>query len=301
LTPDAQVGLLYSNASKWGLTAQPALARGPEPDRDSYQRIVEAFYRGAFDARVPVRMVHDTQIVRDGTDLMDPGETARTLPVLLVPALYIASDHLLEWLRRYGEAGGHLVLGPRSAYADEEARARLEVKPALLSDAAGVSYQEFTNLAGPVPVRFVDGALDPPSGAHATGWADSLVVARAEVIVEYEHPFVGSWPAVVTAAHGEGHVTTVGTVPDPALARALVEWLIPVAEDAWRAVATPSVTVYSATSGEGRRLRFVHNWSWEPTGVVVPVAVRDVLSDDIIERDHEVSLGPWDVRVLIEE
>ena len=120
------------------------------------------------------------------------------------------------------------------------------------------------------------------------------------MIVEYEHPFVGTWPAVVTAAHGEGRVTTVGTVPDADLARALVEWLVPVADDAWRAVATASVTVYSATSGEGRRLRFLHNWSWEPTGVVVPVAVRDALSDDIIERDHEVPLGPWDVRVLIE-
>ena len=301
LIPDADVGLLYSNASKWGLTAQPALARGAEPDRDSYQRIVEAFYRGAFDARVPVRLVHDTQVVRGGTDLMDPAETARILPVLLVPALYIASDHLLEWLRRYAEAGGHLVLGPRSAYADEEARARLEVKPALLSEAAGVSYQEFTNLPAPIPVRSVGGALDLPSGAHATAWADGLVVAGAEVIVEYEHPFVGTWPAVVTAAHGEGRVTTVGTVPDADLARALVEWFVPVADDAWRAVATASVTVYSATSGEGRRLRFLHNWSWEPTGVVVPVAVRDALSDDIIERDHEVSLGPWDVRVLIEE
>jgi len=301
LTPDAQVGLLYSNASKWGLAAQPALARGAEPDRDSYQRIVEAFYRGTFDARVPVRLVHDTQIVRDATDLMDPAETARILPVLLVPALYIASDHLLEWLRRYAEAGGHLVLGPRSAYADEEARARLEVKPALLSAAAGVSYQEFTNLPSPIPVRSVVDGLDLPSGAHATGWADGLVVAGAEVIVEYEHPFVGTWPAVVTAAHGDGRVTTVGTVPDADLARALVEWLVPVADDVWRAVATASVTVYSATSGAGRRLRFLHNWSWEPAGFVVPVAVRDALSDDIIERDHEVSLGPWDVRVLVEE
>jgi beta-galactosidase len=301
LTPDAQVGLLYSNASKWGLSAQPALARGADPDHDSYQRIVEAFYRGTFDARVPVRVVHDTQMVRDETDLMDPAETVRILPVLLVPALYIASDQLLEWLRRYAEAGGHLVLGPRSAYADEEARARLEVKPALLSAAAGVSYQEFTNLPVPVPVRSVGGALDLPSGAHATGWADALVVAGAEPIVLYEHPFVGTWPAVVTAAHGEGRITTVGTVPDAGLARALVEWLVPMADDAWRAVATASVTVYSATSGEGRRLRFLHNWSWEPAGVVVPVAVRDALSDDIIERDHEVSLGPWDVRVLIEE
>ena len=303
LTPDAQVGLLHSNASKWGLAGQPALARAAQPDQDSYERIVESFYRGAFDARVPVRVVHDTQVVGQDADLMDPAQTARVLPVLLVPALYIASDHLLQWLRRYAEAGGHLVLGPRSAYADEEARARTEVKPALLAEAAGVSYQEFGNLLTPVQVRSVGGALELPPGAQGTEWFDALRTDGAQVLVEYDHPFVGAWPAVVTAAHGDGRITVVGTVPDAAMARALVDWLVPVADDAWRAVVrlSPSVTVSSATSGEGRRLRFLHNWSWQPVGVAVPVAVRDALSDDIVERDHEVSLGPWDVRVLIEE
>lgn len=57
---------------------------------------------------------------------MDPAQTARDLPVLLVPALYVASDHLLGWLTQYAKAGGHLVLGPRTAYADEEAMARLQ-------------------------------------------------------------------------------------------------------------------------------------------------------------------------------
>ncbi|MCL3860837.1 beta-galactosidase [Actinotalea sp. K2] len=322
LVPDAGVGLLYSHASKWGLAAQPALTRGSEPDQGSYERIVEAFYRGAFDARVPVRIVHDTQLVDDGShvtilgeepgsdggttgdasDLMDPVEVARTLPVLLVPALYVASDHLLDWLGRYAEAGGHLVLGPRSAYADTEARARLEVKPARLAEAAGVTYQEFTNLDEPVVVH-ASGA-DLGSGGHATGWADGLVVAGAEVLARYEHPHLGTWPAVVTASHGAGRVTTVGTVPDPELSRSLVSWLVPVDQDAWRAAAVEpgSVTVSSATSAQGRRVRVVHNWSWDPATVVVPCTVRDALSADVVvEGGHEVTLGPWDVRVLVEE
>ncbi|TNM61979.1 beta-galactosidase, partial [Streptomyces sp. NP160] len=74
------------------------------------------------------------------------------LPVLLVPGLYVASDELLDWLDAYARAGGHLVLGIRSAYADELARARLEVKPGRLAEAARASYQEFSNLLAPLPL-----------------------------------------------------------------------------------------------------------------------------------------------------
>ncbi|WNB86095.1 beta-galactosidase [Cellulomonas sp. ATA003] len=299
LVPDAQVGLLYSNASKFGLTFQPSLSHGSEPDARSYEHIVEAFYRGAFDAGVGVRILHDAHVTGPhGT--REPADVARELPVLLVPALYVADDALLDWLRAYADAGGHLVLGPRTAYADHEARARLEPKPARLADAAGVGYQEFTNLGAPVPVRGTDGGLDLPPGASATAWADALVPAGADVLAEYEHPQLGRWAAATTARHGAGRVTTVGTVPDDAFARALLTWLVPVGDD-WRRLAVQPVTVLSATSGEGRRLRFVHNWSWEPTSVAVPVAVTDAVSGAEISAGDELALGAWDVRVLVED
>ena len=44
----------------------------------------------------------------------------------------------LELLRDYAEAGGHLVLTPRTGYADEEAVVRHEVMPGVLREAAGV-------------------------------------------------------------------------------------------------------------------------------------------------------------------
>jgi len=301
LVPDAQVGLLYSNASSWGLAGQPALSNGAEADPGSYRRIVEAFYRGAFDAGLGVRVLHDTQ-VWDDEDLLDPADVAHDLPVLLVPALYVASDGLLTWLRRYAEAGGHLVIGPRTAYADTEARARLEIKPALLADAAGVSYQEFSNLSRPIAVRAAgDSDLDLPEDAHGTAWADALRVEGATVLAEYDHPYHGRFPAVVTAEHGSGKVTTVGTVPDAALGRALLEWAVPVGDDAWRRIVSGSVTVSSATSGAGRRLRFVHNWSWDEVSVELPAAVREATTDSSHGAGETLMLGPWDVRVLVEE
>lgn len=55
----------------------------------------------------------------------------------------------------------------------------------------------------------------------------SFVALDAEVLVEYDHPHFGRWPAVTTRRHGEGSVTYVGTVPGRALAHALARWLAP--------------------------------------------------------------------------
>jgi beta-galactosidase len=302
LVPDAAVGLLWSKASEWALAGQPALTTdAAAPDPTSYHRIARAFYRGAFDAGLPVRVVHDRQLNGDGRDVRDPADLAAELPVLLVPALYVASDHLLDWLRRYVDAGGHLVLGPRTAYADEEARARLEVKPARLSDLAAVDYQEMSSLLE--PVRLVtDGPLEGAAGSYGTLLADGLRArAGAQVLARYDHPHHGSYPAVVTAAAGRGRVTTVGTVPDPALARELLGWAARQGHDPWRTLVEGPVTVTSATA-HGRRLRVVHNWSWDAVEVKLPAAVRDVVDAGAqgLAAGDRLELGPWDVRVLAE-
>lgn len=125
---------------------------------------------------------------------------------------------------------------------------------------------------------------------------DGLRPQGAEELAAYEHPHFGRWPAATTHRHGTGRITYVGTVPDPEFARALFQWAVPA--DEWRP-AQPSVTATSATARDGRRVRFLHNWSWEEASVPVPAAVRDVLSG--VVHPEAVPLGPWDVKVLQEE
>ncbi|MEV1080223.1 beta-galactosidase [Streptomyces sp. NPDC050211] len=285
LTPDADVAFLYSSPSKWALQAQAPLARpGGSADESSYQTIFDAFYRGAFDAGLQSRILHPGQL--PDHDLP---------PVLVVPAFYAADDETLDRLKEYAANGGHLILGPRTAYADTEARARTEAQPGRLAEAAGVTYDEFSNLGAPLTVTGSSDFPLPP-GAHALHWADGLRPEGAEVLAAYEHPHFGRWPAATTHRHGAGRITYVGTVPDPEFARALFRWAVPA--DEWRP-ALPSVTVASATARDGRRVRFLHNWSWEEVSVPVPAAVRDVLSGAV--HPEAVPLGPWDVKVLQEE
>jgi beta-galactosidase len=307
LRPDADIGLLYSSRSKWGLAFQAAF---PKPgttsvgslsdmDQRSYHRIFEAFYRGTFDAGVPARLIHDVQLVGpDGERLLEPAVLAAELPVLVAAGLLVANDDLLTWLRDYAAAGGHLVLGPRTAYGDDEGRARTDVKPARLAEAAGVRYQEFSNLTEPLPLAAETDSMILSEGATATDWVDGLINDGAKVIVGYDHPHFGRFPTVVSTEHGNGRITTVGTVPNPALAADLIRWLAPTPEQAWAAL-PESVTVHSATNAAGERIHVVHNWSWTPVQLALPQDMTNILAENDV-RTRDLELGPWDVQVLAE-
>ena len=96
------------------------------------------------------------------------------------------------------------------------------MKPAYLAEGGGVRYQEFSNLNEALPVVAEADAILLSEGAAATDWIDGLISDGAKVIVGYDHPHFGRFPTVVSSEHGQGRITTVGTVPNPALAVDLV-------------------------------------------------------------------------------
>ena len=195
--PDADVAILWSNDSRFALQFSPPLATPTgQPDRASYEHIVDAFHRGVVDSGRQSRILHVPQALALGA-----AELAARFPVLVAPALYVASDDDLALLREYAAAGGHLVVGIRTGYADEEARARVEVAPARLTEAAGVRYEEFSNLRDDVPVSG-SGPLAASVDAVARRWIDGLIADGAETLARYDHPRFGDFPAVTTNEHG---------------------------------------------------------------------------------------------------
>ena len=299
LQPDADAGMVYSPESKWAFAFQPPLTRPGTnaPDPASYERIFFELYAGLFAAGLQLAIVFPGEL------RSDPVELIGRHPVLVVPALYVTDDRLLASLTAYAEAGGHLVIGFRTGYADTDARARAEVMPSgPLREAAGVRYSEYTNLTVPVRVRATaDATIELPAGAAATAWADGLILEGAKAEVIYEHPHLGRWPALTTRKHGRGRVSYLGTLPDLEFARSLGRWLAPEACAARRWSTRPaSVTVTGARNSRGQRLWFVSNWSWNRSSVTSPVVLRDLLSGETIPEHGPIALGPWDVRILVE-
>jgi len=301
LVPEADVTFLYSTPTKWLMQKYPALAQADgTPDESSYRAIFDPFYRAAFEAGLQCRLMHASQLIgTSAAPAFAPADAARTHPLLVVPAFYLADDASLAWLDAYARAGGHLVLGPRTGYGDHEGRARQSVAPAVLHEAAGVHYDEFSNISDPIAVLSADDAellLDP--GAAATRWIDGLQVHGATVLASYDHPHFGRWPAITTHRAGSGRVTYVGTVPNQSLGRSLFRRLVPEPLAGWPTL-PETVTVTTARCRDGGRLHFVHNWSWDPAEVKTTTAFTD-LDGAALGAGEGFELGPWDVRVLLE-
>lgn len=291
IQPDATTGLLFSMPTRWAFNYHPPIQaesahpeKQGEPDRDAYERILYRFYGGLSRAGHQMRIIHAEDFAE-----MDPAELAKALPRLVVPGLYLMDDSLAEKLVAYAEAGGHLIMGIRSGYADPIGRPKLDRQPAGFADAAGMHYSEFSNLIGPIPVT---GTLN----GSAESLIEGLIPDDAEVLASYEHPHFGRWAAATTRKAGAGRVTYLGTMPSLDLMQSLGEWLA--GDHPWKDQLVPGrIYAHGARNGAGERLWFVHNFAHEPARLTPPMPVEDVLSG---ERVDTLELSGWDVRILRE-
>jgi beta-galactosidase len=290
--PDSDIAFIYSNDTKWSFDFYPPLpdAAG-NPDPDSYLRILETFLRGAFEAGLQSRLIHANAL--DGADV---GDFVAAHPVLVAASFYVATDAQLDFLRAYAEAGGHLVIGIRTGYGDELARARKDVAPGRLAEAAGVWYDEYSNIAEPIAVTSQNG-FDTSEGAAATEWVDALQLDGAEPLAQYVHPVHGAYPAVTTTATGSGRITYVGTLPNRQLAQDVAAWLVadPIAGE-W--THDPTVTISSGVAASGNRIWFVHNWSDTRATAVAPADLTAAVGGAPVIASATISLEPWDVQVF---
>lgn len=291
--PHSDVLMLHSSDTNWAYQSYPPLAStdGTE-DSGSYGVIFDAYYRGLFEAGAQVRVMHVRQILERA-----PGELAETFPVLVIPTLYVADDEVLDLAVAYAEAGGHLVVGIRSGYGDGLGRPRLAVAPDIIGTAAGVSYDEYSNIDSPWPIH--EGEACPQwleQGSAGIAWVDILNSDVADIIAHYARNELGADAAITSRIVGKGRVTYVGTVPNGPLSRSLGRWLVPgTAHRRWEA--PPEVTVSTGVA-EGREITFVSNWSAEERVVMPPAVVTDLLSGENFAAGQRLILAPREVRVL---
>jgi beta-galactosidase len=288
-----QVAILYSVDSANAIDFMP-FSHGPgsqwsfSPPVASYSTLLDQLHGTLYRANV-------------GVDFVFP-ETAdfANYKVLVIPPLYIADDALLEKIASYVQQGGHVLMAFKSGFANENSMVRWVRQPGPLREAAGFSYQEFSNLSKPLALRGDPWKLGDHNRVQY--WAEFLQLEHAKALAFYDHPFFGQWPAVTHNEFGSGTLTYEGTYLSDELQRAVVLDVLKEAGLLTSDQQLPApVRAKHGVNAMGKRLDYYLNYSSDVQKFVYGgVAGTDLLTGNAIGPQTPVELKPWDL-VIVEE
>ncbi len=287
------VAILYSVDSANALDFMPfapapaAQGQMGKPVAD-YKSLVDQLHRAFYNANVGVDFVFPTD------------QDFSRYKLLVVPPLYIADDALLTRIAAYVHGGGHVLMAFKSGFANENSTVRWVRAPGPLREAAGFSYQEFSNLEKPLALK--SDPFDAGEANQVSYWAEFLIPEHARPLAFYDHPFFGRWPAITRNQYGSGTLTYEGTYLSDKLQQAVVRNVL---EDAHLLDTTQplpaSVREKSGVNDLGRTVHYFLNYSSLPQRFVYQQHPgRNLLTGQSIAAAQPVELQPWDL-LIVEE
>jgi beta-galactosidase len=287
-----QVAILYSVDSANGIEFMPFTSSGPQwsgakPVAD-YGSLIHQFHRTLYNLNI-------------GVDFIFPEEANfSAYKLVIVPALYIADDALLKKISDYVKNGGHVIMTFKSGFCNENSMARWTRQPGPLRDAAGFTYQEFSNLEQPLALKG-----DPwKAGAEnkVMYWAEFLMPDHAQPIAYYDHPFFGRWPAITRNQYGSGTLVYEGTfLSDTLQKHVILDMLKSIGMTGPDQELPVPVHAKQGMNELGKRVHFYLNYSSNvQTFKYAYGKGTDLLSGHEV-GSAAVDIAPWDLVIVEEE
>jgi beta-galactosidase len=266
-------------------TQSTTTAAGPSAD---YVTQVRQIHRALYDLNI-------------GADFVFPEtQDFSAYKLLIVPMLYVSDDALLQRISDYVKNGGHVVMTFKSGFANENSAVRWERAPGPLREAAGFSYQEFSNLEHPLALK------GDPYHAGADNqvryWAEFLMPEHAKAVTYYDHPFFGRWPAITRNDYGAGTLLYEGTFLSGALQRAVLKGELDAIGLTGSDQQLPAaVHVSHGINRMGKRLHYYFNYSGAEAEANYAYANgTNLLDGKSVDHGAELMLKPWDLAIVEE-
>jgi len=262
--------------------AQSAFDSFKLPGNIEYNQVMRPFYDALYRRNIEA-------------DVISPDGSAdlSKYKMIVVPALYAASDEEIARLNAFAEAGGHLVYTFKSGFSNEDTKVRYASQPGAIAQAAGVNYQLFTEPKG---VK-IGSELYGLSGKEleARWWMEFLNPTTAQVIARFEHHSWPNYAAITRNSYGKGEVTYIGFMPSDALIEGILTDTAKRAGVVWPDAARFPLIVRSGTLTNGRRVRYLLNYSREKQNIP-----RELINgtDLLTGRQAASTIDPWGVAIL---
>lgn len=279
-----EVAILFSNEA---LTAFNAFSFGWGA-RENYNDVLRPYYDALYNLNV-------------GMDFIDPSvENFSRYKLIIVPALYAASDALLQKLNQFVKNGGHVLYTFKSGFSDENVKVRSTVQPGIIQEACGITYSQFT-----IPSKV--SLKGDPFGAGAQNsihtWMELVTPTTAKVLAYYDHPVWGQYAAVTQNQFGQGIATYVAAMPTPLQTEKIVKAALEKAK-LWGAdqqLHFPLITK-SGVNPAGKKIHYYFNYSNAPKSLTYPHKTgKELLGGKAIATNATLNLAPWGVMIIEEQ
>ena len=285
------VAILWSRDSLNAINDMPFAKEsqwGSGGTRADYGSLVRQIHRSLYDLNI-------------GADFVFPEDADfSSYKLLIVPALYVADDALLQRISDYVKHGGHVLMTFKSGFTNENTAVRWTMAPGPLRQALGFHYQEFSNLAQPLALK------GDPYHAGADNkvqyWAEFLQLDTAKPLAFYDHPFFGRWPAITSNNYGAGTVIYEGTyLSDGLQTDVLRSYLTELGLTGPDQQLPPHVHVETGVNAFHHELRYYFNYSGsEVSFSYAHKSGTDLLTGRKVAGDDTLRLAPWDLAIIDE-
>jgi beta-galactosidase len=242
-----------------------------------------------------------------GVDFIDPSvnfsfgdKDFGKYKMIIVPALYAASDALMNKLSQFVKDGGHVVYTFKSGFSDENVKVRSTLQPGLANEVCGISYSQFT-----IPNN-VSLKSDPYQVGEAQNkvntWMELITPTTAQVLAYYDHPQWGKYAAITQNQYGKGIATYIGCMTTPALTEQILKQALK-KSDLWgkdQELKFPIITK-SGKNDQGKTIRYYFNYSATPKTVAYSYANgTELLFNIAVFQNSTMEIEAWGVKIIEE-
>ncbi len=286
LKKDNKVAILLSNEAQTALNAwfgieATLLGNGATEYNDVFRWIFDVLYK------------HNVEC-----DILWPdSENFEDYRMIITPALYCASDALVERLNNFVKAGGVLALTFKSFFTDEHVQVRHDIQPYGLTECMGASYNQF---CFPKDV-ILKGAVVDDEASESKTFMELIMPTTAETLAEYVHPAWGGYAAITRNSYGKGKGYYIGCMTDEAVLWSTLALALADAGISPNSNEVFPVIVRGGINEQSKRVDYYFNYSGEAAlNITCPAGGVDLLTDEAFAPGASFDIPAWGVRIMEE-
>ncbi|MBQ6807231.1 MAG: beta-galactosidase [Lachnospiraceae bacterium] len=296
LQKKAPVAMLLSNESLTGLQ----WFKIKENSNFDYNDVVRWLYDALYKLNIECDILSEYD-----TDLFSQYK------MLITPALYSASETLIDALKSYVKEGGHLISTFKTAFSNPMLKIYADDQPHGLTECFGMTYDQFTDA---VHVGLKDLAIPQIANMESKTdsdisivndcvhyWMELLQPTTAKVLASYNHRQWGNYAAITHNQYGKGTATYLGCYFNKPLLNDLLRFLCKEASIKLPEVQFP-IIIKKGINDFGKEITYYFNYSDDAQTVIHHSTASNecnlLMQNKSIKDGDELTINGWDFVIL---